>query len=45
MATYSEMLKREFGGRLGPTGEEYIGYTIEGAVRIEHLLRVQGANL
>jgi light-regulated signal transduction histidine kinase (bacteriophytochrome) len=39
VATYSEMLKREFGGQLGATGDEYIGYTIGGALRMEQLLR------
>jgi light-regulated signal transduction histidine kinase (bacteriophytochrome) len=38
VATYSEMLKKKFGGKLGPTGEEYIGYTIQGALRMEQLL-------
>ena len=37
--TYSELLKREFGSRLGATGDEYIGYTIEGALRMEQLLK------
>jgi PAS domain S-box-containing protein len=39
VATYSELLKREFGGQLGANGEEYIGYTIQGALRMEQLLR------
>jgi PAS domain S-box-containing protein len=39
VATYSEMLKRKFGGQLGPSGDEYIRYTIEGALRMEQLLR------
>jgi PAS domain S-box-containing protein len=38
VATYSEMLKRKFGGKLGPRGDEYIGYTIQGALRMEQLL-------
>ena len=38
VSTYSELLKREFGGRLGPNGDEYLGYTIEGAQRMEQLL-------
>ncbi len=38
VATYSEMLKRDFGALLGPTGDEYIGYTIQGALRMEQLL-------
>ncbi len=36
---HSRSIKREFGGQLGPNGDEYIGYTIQGAVRMEHLLR------
>ena len=39
VATYSEMLQKKFGGKLGPTGDEYIRYTIEGALRMEQLLR------
>jgi light-regulated signal transduction histidine kinase (bacteriophytochrome) len=39
VATYSEMLQRKFGGTLGPSGDEYIGYTIQGALRMEQLLR------
>ena len=39
VATYSELLRKEFGGQLGPGGDEYIGYTIEGALRMERLLR------
>src|SRR5690242_19800600 len=39
VATYSELLKREFGGKLGPSGEEYIGYILQGALRMEQLLR------
>jgi PAS domain S-box-containing protein len=38
VATYSELLKREFGGQLGPAGDEYIRYTIQGALRMEQLL-------
>jgi hypothetical protein len=39
VATYSEMLQRKFGGKLGPSGDEYIAYTIQGALRMEQLLR------
>jgi PAS domain S-box-containing protein len=39
VATYSEQLHKEFGGQLGPNGDEYIRYTIQGAERMEHLLR------
>jgi PAS domain S-box-containing protein len=38
VATYSEMLKRKFGGQLGAIGDEYIDYTIQGALRMERLL-------
>ena len=38
MATYSELLSKEFGGQLGPNGDEYIGYVIDGALRMEQLL-------
>jgi PAS domain S-box-containing protein len=39
VATYSEMLKRKFGDKLGPSGDEYIGYAIQGALRMEQLLK------
>ena len=39
VSTYGELLKREFGGQLGASGDEYIGYTIEGALRMEQLLK------
>jgi PAS domain S-box-containing protein len=39
VSTYSALLKREFGSRLGATGDEYIGYTVEGALRMEQLLK------
>ncbi len=39
VATYSELLKKEFGGKLGPFGKEYIGYISQGALRMEQLLR------
>jgi PAS domain S-box-containing protein len=38
VAIYSELLRKRFGGTLGSTGEEYIGYTIQGAKRMENLL-------
>jgi light-regulated signal transduction histidine kinase (bacteriophytochrome) len=38
VATYSELLSKEFGGQLGPNGDEYIGYVIDGALRMEQLL-------
>jgi PAS domain S-box-containing protein len=39
VSTFSELLKREFGSKLGPTGDEYLGYTLQGALRMEQLLR------
>jgi light-regulated signal transduction histidine kinase (bacteriophytochrome) len=38
VATYSEMLKKHYAGKLGPSGDEYIGYTVQGALRMEQLL-------
>ena len=38
VAAYSQLLQKRFGGQLGPTGDEYIGYTIQGAMRMESLL-------
>src|SRR6185312_8322869 len=32
VATYSELLRKRFGGKLGPKADEYIGFTVEGAV-------------
>lgn len=39
VATYSELLRKRFGGRLGAIGDEYIGYTLQGALRLESLLK------
>lgn len=39
VAAFSQLLRRKFAGELGPEGDEYIGYTIEGAVRMDSLLR------
>jgi light-regulated signal transduction histidine kinase (bacteriophytochrome) len=39
VATYSEMLKKKFGDKLGPSGDEYISYAIQGALRMEQLLK------
>jgi len=38
VSTYSELLRKEFGGKLGPAADEYIGYAIAGARRMEQLL-------
>jgi PAS domain S-box-containing protein len=39
VAIYSELLKEEFGGKLGPAGDEYIRYTTLGARRMQELLK------
>jgi hypothetical protein len=39
VAIYSELLREKFGGQLGSTGDEYIGYTVMGAMRMRDLLR------
>jgi PAS domain S-box-containing protein len=39
VATYSELLKKEYGGRLGPEADEYLRYTLQGALRMEQLLK------
>ena len=39
VAAYSDLLQKRFGGQLGPTGEEYIRHTVQGAIRMETLLR------
>ena len=38
VTAYSEMLRKKSGGKLGINGDEYIGYTIQGALRMEELL-------
>jgi PAS domain S-box-containing protein len=38
VAIYSQLLKKQFGGVLGPAGDEYIGYTIQGALRMQQLV-------
>ena len=35
---YSELLRDRFGGALGARGDEYIGYIIDGATRMQQLL-------
>jgi PAS domain S-box-containing protein len=39
IAIYSELLQEEFAGKLGATGDEYLGHTLQGAVRMENLLK------
>jgi light-regulated signal transduction histidine kinase (bacteriophytochrome) len=38
VAAYSQLLQKQFGGQLGPIGDKYISYTVEGAMRLERLL-------
>ncbi|HMD48803.1 MAG TPA: PAS domain S-box protein [Bryobacteraceae bacterium] len=39
ISTYSELLRKKFGGKLGPMGDEYIGHAVDGALRMASLLR------
>jgi PAS domain S-box-containing protein len=39
IATYSAMLKRKFEGQLGADGDQYIRYLIDGALRMQQLIR------
>jgi len=39
VSIYSEMLQRKFGGKLGADGDEYIAFILEGAARMEQLLK------
>jgi PAS domain S-box-containing protein len=39
VATYSELLMRTFGDRLRPHGAEYLDYVLQGALRMEQLLK------
>jgi PAS domain S-box-containing protein len=38
VAAYSQLLQKRFGGQMGPVGDKYINYTVEGAMRMESLL-------
>jgi len=38
VAAYSQLLQKQFGGQMGPIGDKYISYTVEGAMRLERLL-------
>lgn len=39
VSTYSAMLQKKFEGKLGEAGNEYIGYTLQGALRMQQLLQ------
>jgi PAS domain S-box-containing protein len=39
IAIYSQLLREEFGGKLGAVGDEYVDYTVLGARRMENLLK------
>ncbi len=39
VAIYGELLQEEFAGKLGPAGDKYIAHTVEGAIRMENLLK------
>jgi PAS domain S-box-containing protein len=39
VSIYSELLKQEFGEKLGERGAEFVGHTLQGALRMESLLK------
>lgn len=39
VSSYSEMLQKKFGGKLGANGDRYIGYILGGAIRMQQLLK------
>jgi light-regulated signal transduction histidine kinase (bacteriophytochrome) len=39
VSAYSEILRRRFAGQLGSLADEYVGFIVEGATRMEQLLR------
>lgn len=39
VATYTELLRKKFGQQLGERGDEYIRYAVEGALRMERLIK------
>lgn len=38
VAVYSQLLRKKFGGVLGTEGDRYIEYTLNGALRMQHLV-------
>jgi light-regulated signal transduction histidine kinase (bacteriophytochrome) len=38
VTSYSQLLAREFKGQLGTEGDQYVGFAVEGALRMERLL-------
>lgn len=39
VSVYTHMLKKKYGEKLGADADSYIGYAVEGAQRMEHLIR------
>jgi PAS domain S-box-containing protein len=39
ISAYCELLQKKFAGELGPVGREYIGYAVNGVLRMEQLLK------
>lgn len=39
IAGYTQLLEREYQERLDPTAQEYISYVVDGATRMQHLIR------
>ena len=39
VVNFTELLAREYAGKLGPEADQFIAYSVEGALRIEALLR------